>query len=898
MANRKTGGLRRLLLKAALRFYPVDFRSNYGDNLLDSSDDQISDIRSQHSFPVAGLLVAYQTFKTAFNIARSGLEERLDRAPESFVPKPSRNSNVKTFLSDLAYSFRTLRKQVTFTVIAILTLALGIGANAAIFSVLNSVVLTPLPYSEPGQLVRAYTASVRRDYDDNYLSAPDVWGMRDKIASLASVGAISNYSEVGKDLMGDAGPFRVRALPVGEGYFTVYRATPLIGRAFERDQNLSMNSVVLSHSLWQSYGGGDEGIIGTSIDLNGEPYEVVGVMRPGFLDVVGGDVDLWIPHDMTPDTRWNAHDNHYLNAVARLAPGVSIETAQAELHAFQQVRRESGIRHYAGEDEYIRLVPLLDDVVGESRSTLAILMGAAAVVLLIACVNVANLFLARGISRSKEMAIRIALGSSRARLFTQLMGESLLVAAAGGVIGSAVSTIGVSALLAVAPESLARAEEISFDPQLVLFALFATVATALFFGTAPAVRAVKADPNDAMRDGTRGNTGGAGARARGILVAGQMALAMLLLVGAGLLMRSFVQLQQKDLGIVPNDIMTFEIHLPVSRYDDPALRIAFHQQLHEKIRAIPGVQSVAAISKLPASGPYNGWGLTYTKPDGERDNFGTQIRIIEGDYFEAFGISMLAGRSANTSDIREGPPVAVINSATARRAFPDRDPLGETVGVGSKWWTVVGVVEDVAHDHLGAIDEKIYLSHIQYGDDRNWRLIQTVKTSASTETLLQQIRDEVATLDGELVVYNARSMEQVLGREVARDKFALLLMGIFAGVALALSAIGLYGVLSYSVNQRFQEIGIRVALGATAGQVRRLMVRQAALLCGAGLLIGLAGSLVASKVLESMLVDVTTRDPMIFGVVGVVLVITAAGAGWVPARRATKVSAMDAMRAE
>jgi predicted permease len=523
-------------------------------------------------------------------------------------------------------------------------------------------------------------------------------------------------------------------------------------------------------------------------------------------------------------------------------------------------------------------------------------MGAAGLVLLIACVNVANLFLARSLSRQKEIAIRSAMGAARRRLVRQQLVESLLVAGAGAATGSIVAFWGVRFLFAVSPESLVRAEEVGFDPVLLVFAIVVTGLTVVFVGLVPSLHAARVDPNSALRDGTRGNTSGGGQRARGVLVTMQVALALMLLVGAGILLRSFAALLDVDLGIETERVATFEVNLPPARYAAGEDRARFHDQFLQRIGALPGVVAAGAASWLPGNGRYHIWGYTPLPDDGGRDRAEAQTRVIEGGYFSAMGIPLLSGRSFDTGDRLDTEPVALISRELASTVYGDDDPLGERFRTAGDEFTVIGVVDDVADDMRGGTMGTHYLSHSQYANNRNWSMTYAVRTTGSPTAPLARIRTELAALDDALVLYRLRTMADVLGGHRARARFTLLLMTVFAGIALSLAAIGVYGVLSYTVSQRAQEMGIRLALGARSAQVRGIVVRRAASVAGIGLIIGLAGAWLLSRFLESLAFGVGVRDPVVFVGVAVLLAFVVLAAAWVPASRATRMSPIDALR--
>jgi predicted permease len=778
----------------------------------------------------------------------------------------------------------------------VLTLTLGIGANAAIFSVLDAVVLSPLRYPEPERLIRVYEADAESfEAGIGYHTVPDFLDLRREAEGIEHLAAIYTYREAGRDLTDGEVPQRIQVLPASSGYLEVWGISPLLGRGFaveeERDD---ANVVILSYRLWQSHTGGDPEVLGTTIRLDGAAYTVVGVAPAGFLDVAGGDVDAWVPLDL-PEGEYS-RQNHFLSLIGRLERGVSVEQAQSYVSAVNARLVEE--YEEVDDTQLMRVVSMHEDVVGSTDTMLRILMGAAGLVLLIACVNVANLFLARSLGRRREIAIRSALGSGRGRLVRQFFAESLLVATVAGLAGLLVAHLGVRFLLSISPDAVVRAQEVGLDGRLLLFAAAVTVLTALLFGLVPALRGSRVDLTSDLREGSRGTAGGRkSTRTRTVLVATQVGLALVLLIGAGILIKSFAALQGQDFGFDSSDLLTFEVHLPDARYEDPALRVVFHQEFHERLRSIPGVEGVAATSWLPAAGPYHDWGFRYEDAVGELQWEGAQMRIIEGDYFETMGIPLLAGRTFNAGDDEDSPPVMIISETAARIAFPDRDPIGRQFYSADTVRTVVGVVPDVAYDARGSRKSKVYIPHTEYGDDRNWALVQVVKTKSGLG-VLPQIRRELDAIDPELVIYRARTMERVLGRHMESERFALTLMGIFAGVALLLAAIGVYGILSYSVSQRTREFGIRMALGATTGAVRRRVLVQGASLAGIGLLTGLVGAFWLSRLMQSLVFAVSVTDPVIFGLVTLCLALVAMAAGYVPARRATRVTPMQALREE
>jgi predicted permease len=637
----------------------------------------------------------------------------------------------------------------------------------------------------------------------------------------------------------------------------------------------------------------DPNIVGQSINLVGIPFTVVGVAPAGFQDPIVGLTDLWVPENLAPGGS-NTRGNYFLSILGRLKRDATIEQARAQLDVITAALAQNDSRY--PENQYAAVDPLLDDVVGSTRPILYLLLGGALLVLIIASVNVANLHLVRALARHRELALRAALGSGRGRLVMQLLVEGMVIAVLGGVTGTVAAMLGIRALLGISPDSLARANEIGFDPVVLLFALGVTGITGILFSLAPALRSSDLDVGDALRMSTRGTTGGvAGRRARAVLATGQVALALVLLSGAAILARNLWEQQRADLGFDERNIMSFEVNLPTVRYDVDA-RIRFHDELQDRLRALPGIENVGAVSKLPASGGFHFWWYEWPPVDGEETGDGIQVRVVEGDYFEALKIGLVAGRLLDERDVIDAPLAALLNVSAATHAFGDRDPLGRQIEAGGREWTVVGVVDDVAHEARGVFGRKIYFPHGQYADNRNWPLVQVVESTRPLGVIVDLVRTELARLDPQLALYRPLSLESMLAGERERERFATVLMGTFAVVALLLASTGLYGVLAYMVGQRTHEMGIRMALGAPAGHVRGLILRQVGLVIGGGVLVGLGLSLVAAQLLESLVFGINPRDPMTLGVVTVIIVLTAIAAGVLPARRATRVAPGQVLR--
>ncbi len=904
----KKGTLADRAYRILLFLFPADFRKAFGDEMAQLFRDHCREARR---VPLGLVRFWLQAFG---DVLIHGTKERKQLLESSWhkgranfsSTTVKRGPSMNAFIQDTRYVIRTLWKSPAFSIVAILTLALGIGANTAVFSVLDSVILSPLPYDDPEQLVRIAQLYTSTGEEPQPVSAPAFLDYRESIDGLESVTALYNYREWGPTLTGRGSPQRVRVLPVSSDFFGVYRVSPILGRAFLReDEQGASRVVVLSHRFWMSWSNGDTSIVGENLILDGEPFEIVGVMPASFLDVVGGDVDIWAPHDfetlqyVSPlvSTVWNNPGNHYLSVIARMKSDVTIDQARSQLDAVSAHQTEKDPANY--EKWSARITPLHDDVVGGAGAMLRILMGAAGLVLLIACVNVANLFLGRCIARQRELAIRAALGSGRYRLIQQLLTESLVLATVGGLAGLALANWGVRALLALSPGSLPRAQEVSPDRTLLIFALLVTVTTGLLFGLVPALRFARPKLQQSLRASDRTNTSSLGAIwTRGLLVTSQITLALLLLVGSGLLMKSFLKLQHVDLGFVSGNTMTLKVHLPDTLYRDPASRVAFQQAFADRIEAIPGVDGVGAISYLPATGVFNAWGFRLTDANGELRYGGAQFRVVEGEYFETLNIRLLKGRLFERSDNADAPLVAVINEKTAEAYFAGRDPMGQEIIMEDSRRRIVGVVQDVAHDARGTTSRKVYLPHAQMAEDRNWTLTQLISSESERADLVDLVRAELAAIDPGLVMHDVRSMRNVTEKAIAREEFAFTLMSVFAGVALLLASVGIYGVLSYSVSQRAREIGIRMALGAHARDVRRAVVRQGAYMVVLGVLGGLLGAFLLAQLMETIVFDVSVTDPLVYVVAPLGLLLVAGLASYLPARRATQVDPLEALRFE
>lgn len=790
---------------------------------------------------------------------------------------------------DLRYAIRQLCHAPAFATVAIATLALGIGGTTAVFSAVQGVLLAPLPYDSPGQLVRLYQQEPGNPSTRYFVTGVHFKAVRDEATSFEEIAALDNYAETSVDLVKDGQAQRIRVLEVTSAYFRVLRSGPLRGRGFTVDDETGTRRVVLSDELWRRRFNGELSLIGSTIWLNALPFEVVGIAPPAFEDPVVGRIDAWLPYALARNT---TPENYSLTAIGRLRDGVTVAQADGELAAMTQSNQA---RWPQARRSSIVALPLKDDLVGGSRRSLQLFLAAVLLMLLVACVNVANLVLVRATARMHEFALRAALGSSRRRLVTQLLMESVVLATLGGALGLMVARVGVHALHRLGEGALPRLQHVGLNPIVLAFTAAVTVATAIAFGIMPALRIARVAPNDALRQQSRAATASrVQGRLRSALAAAQLALALTLLVGAGALIASFYRLQQVNLGFRTADALTFEVGLPSMRYD-PARRAVFQEELARRIETLPGVTAAGGTSRLPATGNFHPWmariltgpraGFTISRSRG----LNLQNRTVSGRFFEALGIPLLAGRVFDDRDDAKAPGRAVVSASFAREGFPGmpfEHVIGQRIAPLGQPREIIGVVGDVTLDVYGAPALVVYHAHRQFAANRNWTLTQVVATELPPEQVLPSIRAAVAAMDPELVVHRPMPLAEVVGRGVARERFALVLMASFASVALLLAVLGLYGVLAYTVRQRTQEIGIRIALGATAAQVRVMILKQAAGVIVIGLVGGFAGAIALGRWLSSLVFQVSPTDWRVLLATALVLSTASLISAWLPAHRA------------
>ncbi|HET8783521.1 MAG TPA: ABC transporter permease [Pyrinomonadaceae bacterium] len=820
---------------------------------------------------------------------------------EAPVPGGTGRSNLITdFFQDLRYAGRMQLKNPGFTVVALIALALGIGANTAIFSVVNSVLLRPLPYKDPERLVMVWEDASKFGYPRDTPATANFVDWRNQNTVFEGMAAIADESF---NLIGTGDPERLEGRLVSANLFPLLGVDPQIGRTFTsaEDQPGSNRVVVLSYALWQRRFGGDNNIVGQPLNLNGETYTVIGVMPARFQFPTSDDA-MWAPIAFTTEDAAN-RNRHYLQVLARMKPGTSLEQAQAEMNTI--ATRLSQQYPDSNTDLGAAVTSLHEHLVGDIRPALLILLGAVGLVLLIACANVANLLLARAAVRQKEIAVRVALGARRWRLIRQFLTESLLLSTIGGVVGLAIAYGGLVLLRAFIPENISQARDISIDLKVLGFTLLVSMITGLIFGLAPALQAARFNQTETLKEGGRDSaTGSGGKRIRGLLVMSEVAVSLVLLIGAGLLINSFLRLRNVDPGFRADNLLTMKFVLPQPKYEEFERRSAFYTDLIHRVESLPGVKSAAVTTNLPLYRQGNSIDISIEgqpPPAPGKENI-VVTRIISPKYFETMTIPLLSGRAFNDQDTATTPRVAVISESMARRYWPGEDPIGKRIGAGriqrpEDWTQVVGVVKDVRQFELTADSKpQMYLPYRQRGFFPSEDLV--VKTDVDPASLASTVRNAVWEIDKDQPVSNIRTMEEILLESIARQRFSMLLLAIFAAVALILAAVGIYGVMSYSVAQRTHEIGIRMALGAQTGAVLKLAVSYGLKLVVVGIVIGLIAAFALTRVMSTLLFGVTATDPTTFALISLLLIGVAAVASYIPARRATKVDPIIALRYE
>ena len=814
---------------------------------------------------------------------------------------------VETTMQDVRYALRMLARRPGFTIVAVSALALGIGATTSIFSVVNAVLLRPLPYTEPDRLV-AVMHDVRYPVAPaNYLD----WKRQNTVFS--AMGAAEYWAG---NLTGDV-PERVQGLRITSDIITITDVRPIIGRAFgpEDDAPGGELPVLVSWSFWQSRLSGRQDVVGQRVVVDGTSYTVIGVMPQGFDFPMfwATGVQLWTP--LTLGERATSRTGSSLRVFARLRPGVTLDVARAQMSTITANLE----RAYPGTNRGVTVTPHITMVVGDVQSALFVLLGAVGFVLLIACANVAHMLMARATIRQREMTVRLALGASRRRLVRQLLTESVILAIMSGVIGVVLARVGLQALIALAGDSVPRADAIALDPWVLVFTAAISVLTGVAFGLVPAVRAARSEMAEALRDGARGSTDSAErGRLRSLLVGSEIALALVLLTGAGLAIRSFVALRAIDPGFDARGVLSAVVTLRGTPQAPPERRLAFYQSVLERVRLIPGVESAGFINHLPIAG--DNWGTPFRVDGRPRPQPGelprATFRVVFPGYFAAMGLPLRRGRDVAESDRLGAPPVVVVNEYFANRWWPNEDAIGKRVTLDTEadtpmWVTVIGVTKNaVRSDWAAPPEEEMYLPFLQspgylQGDGAHRGYMTLVVRAAclpgercAPAAHVPAVRQAVASLDRAVPVTEVQTMTAVIDGATARPHFTLVLLATFAAVALVLAAVGIYGVISYAVSRRTHEIGVRMALGATPANVVSMIIGQGMRVVVGGVIVGLAGALLVTRLMTSFVYGVRVTDPLTYGGVAALLVGVALVASYIPARRATRIDPLSAMRVD
>jgi len=814
-----------------------------------------------------------------------------------------------TFRQDITHAVRGLIKSPGFAAASLMTLALGIGATSAIFSVVKAVLITPLPYAQPERTVQIFTKWI--SFEKTWIADQEVVDFRNMSKTMTAIAAWNSGQQ---NLTGDGEPLRIGVGFVTANLFDVLGVRPMMGRAITPQEDVPNGSqvVILGYPIWQARYGGDPNIVGRTVMINDVPVQVIGVMPDGFRlptdfnDEAAEPTQMWRPMgwDMTQLSR-----NHGYFAAATLAPGQTAASATEELRAMTKRLTEQGA--YPAQMQFTAFaVPIEEEIRGGIKPAMWLLMGAVGFLLLIACANVANLLLVRGDARLREMAVRTAIGAAPDRLVRQLLTESVVLALAGAILGLGLASVGLRILMAIDPTSLPPLAPIRLDWSVVAFTLVLGVVTTIVFGLVPALRTLQVNLVESLREGGQATVGGHRQRLRGLLVVAEVTLAVVLVIGAALMVKSLAALGRIDLGFKPEQMLTMRVSVPAARYDTPEKVVSFFGQLNEKVRALPGVQSAGFVRVLPLATTIGDFGLDvegFVETPG--NNAKGDWQIASDGSFEALGARLMRGRWFNAADTIDSAPVAVINETMARTYWknPD-DAIGGHIKVGGgdpkrPWITVIGMVADERHNGVtGIVKEKFYIPHAQWHIATNGFIIRggflVVRTTGDPMAIASSVRSQVRALDPNIPVANIRPMTEVVSTSLATPRLTGFLMGAFAAIALTLAAVGIYGVLSYLVARRTHEIGIRLAVGADRMQVMTMVLKQGMTLAGMGIMAGLVAALALTRLMRTLLYQVRPSDPETFVLVSLALVGVAVFASAVPAYRATRVSPLVALRTE
>ena len=810
---------------------------------------------------------------------------------------------METLLSDLKHGLRLILKNPVFNLVIIVALALGIGANTAIFSVLNAVLLKPLPYEDSEQLVTMWQrfTGIGVPKDQNWTSAPEFEDVRRYQSSFSDIAAMQSASFT--ILVGDR-PERILGQFVSPSFFKLLHVEPFLGRTFsvDEEQQGKETVVVISHGLWQRRFGADRSLVERTVNLNGRPYQVIGIAAPGFKDPMQPDAEMWAALSFTPQ-QLTQRGSHGLLVIARIKPELTLAQARSDMARVSERIVEGAPDYpYARFGYRVLVNPLLEESVGDIRPALMMLMGSVGLVLLIACTNVANLLLVRASAREREMGIRTALGAARGRLIRQMLTESVLLSLVGASVGVALAHVGVSLLAAMGAESFPRLGETRIDLGALTFTIAVAVATGILFGLFPAFQSARGETQEVLKEGSQTSTAGRNRlRLRRALVAGEVALSLLLLVGAGLLIKSFMRLQHVDAGFDPSGVLTMRIVVPAARYAEPDRVRNFYREVLRRTASLPGVTRVGANNGIPLSGA-GGSGTTTIDNPAFPDDRGTpeaDLRTVSPGYFEAMGMTMLGGRMFDDRDNETSQPVAIVDETMAKTFWPNEDPIGKRIKRGgrqstSPWLTIVGVVRHVRYRTLEEPSRvQLYMPHAQVPTTG---MSLAIKTTLQPQTLSSSVQREVMAIDPEQPVWAVRTMDELMASSVRRRQLIMTLLTLFAGIALTLAAVGIYGVISYWVTQRSHEIGIRVAIGANRLDVMKMVLAQSMSVVLIGVVIGLIGAAALTRAMATLLYDVSPTDVATFGSYASALILVGLVASYLPARRATRIDPVTMLR--
>jgi putative ABC transport system permease protein len=819
---------------------------------------------------------------------------------------------METLIQDIRYGLRLLRKGPGFTAVAVLTLALGIGANTVIFSVINSVLLNSLPFRDPGRLVKVSLDDPGVGLVDMICSVPEWKDLQTRPGVFDDVVLVGGGSV---NLTGSKEPERLEFVSVTPNYFTVLGARPQIGRLFgPQDFALGFaEAAVISDGLWRRGFGKNPDILGRRVRLDNDLYTIVGVLPPGFRHpgkTVASDVEVWLTTGFSADPIPPPSRSVKVapTVFARLKPGITLEEAQNKLDVMSaQVRRDFASEYPPRSQWTVHIIPLQESLVGKVRPILVVLMGAVILVILIASVNIANLLLARASGRQREISMRLALGAGRARMIRQLLTESVVLSVIAGVVGILTAELVLGFVIRFVPFNIPRQNEISIDWLVLGFATLISLLTGLVFGLAPAIQSSKGNLAIGLREGGRGSGYSSKTyRLRGLLIVSEMALTVLLMIGAGLLMRTFWRLLQEDPGFNSAKVVISSIWLPVPNdpnldpYRGVAKQAPFYQELVRRARTIPGVELAGLISDLPGGPTEHSTDLTIEDmPIDSTQKLSAEIVRVSPDYFRIVQTPLVRGRFFSETDLADKMPVAIVDESTARRFWPNRDAVGRRLGLGKystyPWLTVIGIIKDIKQDGLDVNGVPHIYTSVFQDKGRNMNLV--LRTSLPASFLEEQIRSEIQSIDPGLPIYNVRSLDEVMKRSLAPRRFSAELVGAFAVMALLLACVGIYGLLAYLVGQRSQEIGVRLALGAQRGNILKLILGQGGLLAGLGIVVGLILAAVTAPLISTLFYGIHAIDPVVFLVVPLILLLVSFAASYFPARRASKISPIEALRA-